>query len=37
MATNLEFIKSAETCTGIKVFGDTGSYDDIQLSVFGVK
>ena len=30
-------LKSAETCTGIKVFGDTGSYDDIQLSVYGVK
>jgi len=30
-------LKSAETCTGIKVFGNTGSFDDIQLSVYGVK
>ena len=30
-------LKSAETCTGIKVFPNTGSFDDIQLSVYGVK
>ena len=30
-------LKSAETCTGIKVYGNTGNYDDIQLSVYGVK
>ena len=30
-------LKSAQTCTGIKLFGNTGSFDSIDLSVYGVK
>jgi hypothetical protein len=30
-------LRSAETCTGIKFFGDSGTLDNIKVTVYGVK
>ena len=30
-------LKSAQTCTGIKFFSNTGNLDDVKVSIFGVK